>query len=561
MQTTVYLGAAIRTMDGARRIVDAMAIRGERVVDLGSETEVCARAGDDARLVRLEGRTILPGFIDAHHHVSLSALYGGAVRLVPPKVHDLASLLSALSTAAAELPPDRWLVAMEWDEGQLAERRAPTRQELDEAIPDRPVFAIHYTCHRAVANSRALELARIDRHTPDPPGGVIARDGAGWPNGLLTERGMSRVEALARPDLGAHDREGILARMAQHYRRLLAAGITRVCDATVPWELFAVYREAAARGHVLVPTTVCPVSTSGYLEQPRDVLDGPPTGHVEGPLTIGPVKLVFDGAPGCAMCLSWWQTVGVLARTAALAITSRSLDPVRTTLSTAPRYGAKVRTGIAIYRREEAIDIVRAITARGFAVATHAVGNEAAEHALAAYDRAGAALHAVAPPRLEHGSFLEPQQIRRLASAGIVVVVQPGMIAMPSLGSAASIPGLPFEPLRSLLDAGVQVAGSSDYPVTGFDVLHAIRAACSRRNARGRVLDSEQRIELDEALALYTRGAARACNAERDCGSLEVGKRADFVVVRGALLDPTAAIEATVVGGRAFDASACAGSA
>ncbi|HEX7601355.1 MAG TPA: amidohydrolase family protein, partial [Polyangiaceae bacterium] len=308
--TRLLHNADVRTMDAAGTIAEAIAWRDGRVVAVGTRAEVERVAGPDAETWDGGGATVLPGFIDAHHHPSIVALYGGLVRLVPPRVTDIASLQRALAEASAQLPPERWLVATGWDEALLAERRPPTRAELDDAVPDRPLMAMHYTCHRALANSRALDQAGISKATPDPSGGMISRGPKGVPDGLLLERGMSRVETLARESLCAHDLEGFLVRLAEHHRAMAAAGITRVVDATVPPDLIALYREAARRGLLTVPTVMMPVSTSGYLETPWDALDGPKTGHDEGPLVVGPLKLVFDGAPGCAMCLGWWQLAG-----------------------------------------------------------------------------------------------------------------------------------------------------------------------------------------------------------------------------------------------------------
>ncbi|MCA8921310.1 MAG: amidohydrolase family protein, partial [Planctomycetes bacterium] len=443
-----------------------------------------------------------------------------------------------------------WLVAMEWDAGLLRERRPPTREELDAAVGERPLFALHQTCHSALANTRALELAGIDASTPDPPGGALGRGRGGLPNGLLLERGISRVEALARPDLAAHDLEGYLARMAAHYRELAAVGITGVADTCVPLDLIPLYYEAARRGHVLVPTLMCPVSASGYLEEPWDVLEGPHPGAAEGPLEVGPVKLVFDGAPGCSMCLGPWQALATMLRTVGASLARGSLDPLRTTLSVQPRYGLKLRSGVAIYPPQDAERVIKALVERGFGVATHAIGNAAVDVALSAYEAAGGALHATTTPRIEHGSFLDRELVARMAGLGLGVAVQPGFLRMPLYANAVAIPGLPYFPLRWLLDAGVPLAGSSDFPVHGFDPLEGMHAAVTRTNARGAVCDASQRLTVDEALALYTRGAAQVCGWLDRAGTLEVGKRADLVVLEGALepLDQ-ARVRATFVAG------------
>ena len=554
--TQLYENGRILTMSRAAGAseAEAMAARDGVIVAVGTARDVAAVAGADAERCDLRGQTLLPGFIDAHHHPSIVALYGALVRLVRPHVTDVASLQRALAAAAEKLAPGEWLVACDWDELNFKERRPPTRAELDEAVPDRPLFAMHYSCHRAVVNSRALELAGIDRNTASPSGGTISRGKDRVPDGLLIERAMCRAEEAARASLIAQDADGYFARLTRHHEALLAKGVTYVVDATVPTDLLTLYREGLRRGALRVPTLAFPVSTKGYLEAPWDILDGPVTGQADDELLrVGPVKLVFDGAPGCAMCLSWWQVAGSTLSAWARAAEDGSLDAVRTALSVKPRFeGTSVRTGIAIYRHDEAEAIVRAAAQRGFSVAIHAVGNEAVETALDAY-AAAPVNGAAALRRIEHATFLDEPLVRRIKDSGVAVVAQPHFMSLPTYASAPSIPGLRNSPLRWLLDAGVPVAGSSDFPVAGFDPLDGVRSAMSRKTLRGHVYEGDQCVSLDEALAMYTRTAAEVCGEGATRGTLEVGKRADFVVVRGSLRRAeeleTARVVATALGG------------
>lgn len=538
--TTLLTNARVVCMDDAGTTATALAWADGRIEAVGDETRL-RDAYPAAEVQDGGGAVVLPGFIDPHHHVSVTALYGGQVAL--DGVADIPAMQARLAEASARMAPGRWLVATGWDEHTMRERRAPTAAELQEAVPDRPVFAMHYTCHRAIANVTALRAAGIDATTPSPPGGVIERDG------LLIERGMSRVEALARAGLVEHDAEGFFARIASHYRALLAVGITRVADMTVPLDLVPMYRESARRGDVLVPTHIAPVSTGGWLEEPHDVLTNELAPFDEEMLEWGPVKLVFDGAPGCAMCFGWWTFLGVAARTAALTFRTGSLDPIRTAMSVSPRVGAKLRSGISIYDTASAQRVIAAVTERGLPVATHAIGNAAVDLAVAAY-QATNGLHRSGRARLEHASFADAAVVQRIADLGIAVVVQPHMISLPAFGDAASIPGLPFSPLRRLLDAGVLVAGSSDYPVVGFDPLDGVRSAVSRLTARGWVKEADQCISPMEALRLYTRDAADVLGCLDRVGTIEVGKRADLVVLDG---DPQApdslSLRQTILGG------------
>ena len=546
MSATVIVGQ-VRTQDPSQPAAEAIGWRDGRLVAVGRRHEVLA-ATPGAEVIEVRGE-VLPGFIDGHHHIAIAALYDGTARLVPPAVTDIESLQAALAAAARSSSADRWLVATHWDETLLRERRPPTRTELDAAVSDRPLFMLHHTCHRALANTRALELAGIDRHTPEPSGGVISRGPGGVPDGLLIERGMARVEELARADRLQVDLHGVLDRMAAHYRAVARAGITRLCDAAVPRDLLGAFRVLAARGDVLVPTHACPVSIRGWLPEPLDALDGEGTGERTGPnLWIGPIKLVFDGAPGCSMCLSWGQSLVALLRSIWGSVRRRSLDDLRTAFSITPRYGRDVRSGIAIYQPEDAARVVGAVVERGFGVASHALGNAAIEVALGAYAAAGRQLSRGGAPRLEHAAFAEPGQARRMADLGVAAVVQPSMLEMHMAASAARIPGLPFFPLRRLLDAGVALVGSSDYPVHSFDPLVGIRAAVGRRNARGVVVDPEERVALDEAITMYTRRAAEVLGVGAETGTLTAGKRADVVVVEG-LEDAAPRVVQTFVGG------------
>lgn len=552
-RATVLFNADVRSMEAANPRADAVAWLDGALIAVGTQAEVERAVGPERDDWDVAGATVLPGFIDAHHHTALGAIYGGAVQLSPPAVTDIGSLQRALSSAAEGLSPGSWLVATGWDEQLLAERRAPTRQEIDEAVPDRPVMALHYSYHRALANSRALELAGIGRETPDPSGGVISRGRGGLPDGLLIERAMSRVETMARASLLARDVDGFVDRVARHHRALVAAGLTRIVDAMVPADLASVYREAAHRGALTVPTVMMPASTSGYLDAPWDILDGPKTGTVDGFLEVGPIKLVFDGAPTCAMCLDWWQLAGVTIASWAMAIRHRSLDVIRTTISTQPRIGRSIRTGIQLYQRDEASKIVRAAVDRGFSLATHAIGNEAIDVALSAYTSVGSSLADAGVPRLEHATFLDRELVARIAAVGAAVVAQPDFVRLPAFASAPPIPKLKSTPLRWLLDRGVKVAGSSDYPVFGFDPLDGIRSAIHRRTRLGEIHEPDQRVALDEALLMYTRTAAEVSGCGDRVGTLSVGKRADIVILDRTLDERSldqARVRATVIGGK-----------
>jgi predicted amidohydrolase YtcJ len=525
----LFENGIVRTSVEGQDEVEALAVDGGSIAAVGSRAEVEAVAGPGASRVDLRGRALGPGFIDAHHHLSFAALFEGCVDCSPGAAPDHAALAARLRAAAASRERGAWIVGYGYDEQAMRERRHPTRAELDAACPEHPVFVYHYTCHEGVASTKAFELARVDARTPDPPGGAIARDRRGQPSGHLRETAICPVERLARADRVSRD-DGLVARLGRASRRLFAAGITRICDPTVSPDIAALYRAAKASGELTLPVVMMQVSPNGYLIPPLDALEAARVGDGPEDLRTCGVKAIMDGGVGCALTFSLGQLVVTVARSAVRGLRERSLAQARLAGRLDLRLeGARVKAGMLLMERETADALVRRATERDTPLAIHASGNLAVDQAVRAIAAAG---H---PPgrahRIEHALFLSPDLARRLADAGITAAMQPHFLQLPAFETAPVPAGLVTLPLRSLLDAGVRIAGSSDAPVTSFEVTDAMRAAVRRTSARGRPLDPEEAITPAEVLAMYTREAARACGCLDVTGTLERGKRADLVVL------------------------------
>jgi hypothetical protein len=551
----MYANAVVRPMTGRAACADSVAVRDGRVIAVGREREVRDAAGAGAAQVDLGGRVVFPGFVDAHHHFLQAAIYGGAVAL--DGCRSIEDLLVRVREAARVLPPGAWVVAHGYDTKLLGERRHPHRRELDDASPDHPALAIEYSFHDGVANARALAAAGYDRHLPDPPGGSIERDQAGELSGRLLETALLPLERLGRADRMARDEPSILVRLAGYQQDLFRHGIVRVCDPAVDPLMEGLYVRAAERGVLRVPLTMMPVGSKGLCLPPRDRFVGPRTG--EGPeyLRLGPMKLFADGANRCAMCLGPEQIQGMVMQALHASVRAGSFAPIarlRARVRFDPDLG--VRTGIRYHRPGELATLVRDACEHGFGVAIHAIGNEAVDDAIAALARVRARHRDDPPPRIEHATVMAPEAARRCGDAGIAIVAQPDFLRLPAFDTGAPpIPGLVTKGLRTLLDAGVLVAGSSDAPVAGFDVISAMRSAMHRRTRSGVPLQPEQAIGVYEAFDAYTRAAAIACGAGGDTGTIEPGKRADFVVLSR---DPLATggdslddleVERTILGG------------
>lgn len=563
--TLVLDDAVVLPMQARGARAEALAIRGGRVLCVGTRREVRRAAGPEARSLSLSGRAVLPGFIDAHHHFLQAVVYAGTTRLEDARDH--AELAERLARSARALPKGQWVIGRGYDPALLSERRYPSRSLLDDACPEHPVLAIEYSFHDGVTNSAGLARMGFDRHTPDPQGGSLGRDRRGALNGRVSESALFAVEAVAREARVVLDAEGILERIPSYEAQLFARGITCVCEPGVPPIQEALFVRAAREGRLRMPVVMMPNSAHGFGVPPRDRLDGPTTGEGSDALRVGPMKLVLDGATRCAMCLSLTQVLETSVRGLRAAFAQRSLAPIRALLDAQGRLGAdlKLRSGTRYYSGEQSRAMVREACERGFAVAIHAIGNEAVDQALDAIAGARTLHRDVPPPRIEHATVLTPAQARRAADLGIAVAMQPDFIRLPAIELLPPPRGFRYLGARTLIDSQVLVAGSSDAPVTGFDPLDGMRSAIRRQTRSGHSFQRDEALDAWDALALYTRNAAAACGVLDSAGTLEPGKRADLVVLDADPSDDpdaleTARVEQTYVAGervyaRASDAA------
>jgi len=532
-------GGAILTMDPTRPRADALGVLGEEIVACGAEAEVAAALGDGAERVDLGGGALLPAFIDAHHHYCMAALDRLAPDLHPAPGEPIAALLARLEPAvrASRAP---WVRAQGYDTHKLAERRAPRREELDELCPDRPLLLIAYSFHEGVLNSAGLERMGWDATTPDPPGGSLARR-RGKLTGELIEAAFFRAEASSRGALLEHAGDAWLVECQAHGHELLRAGIVRVGDAAVPPAIDALYERAAEAGMLPVKVHRMPVGDRSMIQER---VDGPVTGAGPRRTPVGTAKLFLDGADRAAVCASPLQLLGSLAGTVRSALGGEGLAALRAAAAFGEGWHfdrhALMHRGVLFWEPEQLAATIAAAAAHGLQVAQHAIGNEAIEAAVAALERVGAPLADLpGVPRLEHAMLLDRSLAQRIAAVGATAVVNPHFVF--DLGDAlapAPLPGgLRAVGLRTLTSAGVELAGSSDYPVSSYDVPAALRAASTRLTRAGRTFEPDEAIGVEAALRAYTAGAARSLGVDGEVGTLEPGKRADMVVLSG---DPLA---------------------
>lgn len=479
MMATLFHNARVRTMDPARPNARAVLVRDGVIAAVGDARPLAAMA-PAAERVDCNGATLLPAFIDAHCHLLATAAALRSVDCSPAAVRSVAEIQARLREAAARVPPGAWLRAAGYDESQLAERRHPTRRDLDAAVAHVPVRLLHRSGHAVVLNSLAMRLAGITNETPEPPGAVIDRFlDDGTPSGLLLE--MDDVVDRAVPPLPYGELASAVAEVAARY---LAAGVTAVCDAThtngrAEWDLFA---RLQAGGHL--PLDVTLMEGAAHAGEPNDASGMPAV--TTGPLRRGHVKIMLSEAGG--------------------------LTP----------------------EEPELARIVRDLHDAGRDVAVHAVEERAVAAALAAIESALRARPRSHRHRIEHAALLPRGAATRIARAGITVVTQPAFLLHNGDRYLRDVPPekhARLYPIASLLRAGVRVAAGTDAPVVPPSPLEGIRASIDRRTSLGATVGQRQAVSLERALAMWTSEAAWAMGAEGVRGRIAVGMAGDVVVV------------------------------
>lgn len=495
-KVVAFFNGTLLTMDPLVSGSEVLLVRDDRIEAVGGR-ELLARNPDAVR-VDLAGCWLCPGLIDGHNHLSIAALHPLWADLSSVRTEE--ELAHALREQARRDPEAPWIRAANWNEVETG--LLPDRHMLDRIGLDRPVLIAHYTLHQGVVCSRGLDALGIGRTTPDPEGGMIARDFDGSPSGLLIERAWSDAHARSVAPYRNRDRHDEW--IAQLGRMLLREGITCVHDAACsPAAERAYARLARARA---LPLSVLAMPHAEAILQGQDDQrwDGPVTGEGDEWFRVGPMKFFADGgiAPGLDVCSG----------------------------------DLRMQMGI------EFVDLERHVqkaVERGFHVAVHAIGNAGLERALNAFEAAQQAYpHAPARLRVEHACLASNAQLRRLAALGGIAVVQPGFLD--HLGEAVvdvRFDNVTWLPFRAILDAGVPLAASSDDPCALRPPLLTSSRGTTRRTRSGKILDPAQAVDYEDWLRAYTIGAAHAGGQADERGSLTPGKRADLVVLHGSL-DP-----------------------
>ncbi len=523
LPTTVFENGVVLPVDDAFSEHSAFAIRGNRVVAVGRVEDVRVVAGPDARTVDLDGRVVLPGFIEPHMHFALLAGFGHTRDVGPfryPTFDEALAALAEVREEAIAAGPDAWVMGRQFDPILLSPARDLTTRDLDPVVPDRPVFVLNASGHVAYVNSRSLELAGITRDTPDPPGGEFGRYEDGSPNGVLYGT-SSHMPVLMR-------NEEIAARMATEFvsagrevgAEAAALGITTLCDQATgalagPAELDS-YRAMYAGGLMSAR-----VRAYAYSEQPGWDEAGVEAGNGDALMRVAGWKIVTDGSNQ--------------------GFTGRQREP----------YYTRDTLGLYYVEPGELRSMVLDRGRRGWPLSMHGNGDAAIDSILDAAEAAVEAGVDVAALRcrIEHCSILHDEQIARMKALGMVPsflinhVHYWGHVMRDDVFGPEKVQLL--DRCAAVEEAGLNWVMHTDAPVSPLGTLHKIRVAAARDlwKEPNTVLAPQERVSVEAAIRSVTRNAAWACHSEHEIGSLEPGKLADFVVLEQ---DPRK-VEATAI--------------
>jgi predicted amidohydrolase YtcJ len=526
----VIIEGDVFTADPDQARAEAVALDGGIIAGVGSTLDLLAEF-PAAEVIDVQGRTVLPGLIDAHNHFLATGESLASIDVRYPRVATLDDLINVIAEAVVTNSGDRFIRAHGFDHSKY--ERTPTRWDLDAVTGDAPVVIEHISGHYALANSLAMERGGVTEMTPDPPGGLLDRDVAGTPTGLFQDAAMGMV-LPTQVDIGHHgpnfhhdaDIDELVSAVERAGLAFLAAGITTVCDPQVTRREMTGYQEARRQGKLLIRTVCMPLSHQ---------LDDFAAIGLAGPfgdewLSIGPMKFYCDGSLiGGTACFS-------------------------------TPYGEDGELeGVLFWDEVEFADAIERAHAAGWQVGVHAQGDKAICLTLDAFERAQRS-HPVSDPRfrIEHWGYPTPEILDRMAALDVIAVVQPSYLHdsgddfLDRLADRAH--GL--QPLRTAIDHGIRVVLSSDSDVASYKPLDTIAAALLRRSHEGAVLGPLETITIEEAVLAHTIEAARSIRAEERIGSLHVGKLADLVVLDGNLFDCDAdeidriQVLLTIVGGQ-----------
>lgn len=536
----VLTNGKVVTVDDAMPEAEAVAIRGDRIIAVGTSADIQDFVGSSTEVVDLEGRTAVPGFIEGHgHYVGL-----GQAKMILDltQTQSFQDMVDMVAGAVAEAEPGEWIAGRGWHQEKWAEPATgpgtvdgvPVHATLSAVSPDNPVILTHASGHAAFANGRALQLAGIDRATADPAGGTIVRDGAGNATGLLRENAdglVASVMSASKATRSEDERWAEFDRQVQlAAQEALSKGVTTFHDAGTGFGTIDGLKRLADEGRLPIRLYVMVRSSNESLAANLD--DYRMVGYGDNRLTVRAIKRQIDGALGSHGA---WL-----------------LEPYEDMPSS---------IGLTVEAPDDIEETARIAAEHDFQLNTHAIGDRANRVVLDIYERTfedradGAGLRW----RIEHAQHMHPDDVQRFADLGVIAAMQgihatsdaPWVYAR--LGAERAESGAYL--WRSLIDAGVVIANGTDVPVEDISPIASLSSSVIRQDKDGNPFFPGQKMTRMEALQSYTIHNAYAAFEEDIKGSITVGKLADIAVLDRDIMTvpdselPGTLVDITIVGG------------
>ncbi|WP_285395972.1 amidohydrolase [Lysinibacillus sp. fls2-241-R2A-57] len=503
----VFINGEVITMDADSRIEEAVAIKENRIIFVGSTLEVQQMIDSKTEIIDLCGKSLLPGFIDAHIHL---VMYGLNQLAISCKAHNITSnedIKQELRKKVQTVPKGQWIRAWGFNETTIKENRYLSIKELDEISTEHPIMITRTCGHISIVNSKALELAEIDANTSNPDGGIIERDTNGALTGKLIEKANMRMNEIAK-----YTEVELRQAMKIASDHFVQAGITSIHEAGVSdTDTYRLLQEAVKNKDIAVRVyaIICTLNNSHEFVG-KMLSAGVLTGTGDERFKIGPAKIFTDGS---------------------------STGP---TIATREPYTSNPNDhGILYYSEEEIYRVLGEAHKKGYQITVHAQGDRAIEMYLNCVEKAlNEHPREDHRHRIEHAGISTPDLQDRMKNLGVIPIPNPpfhfefGDIYVKNYGERVNY----MYPVRDFIDKGIICAGGSDAPVTDYNPLLGIHTAVNRISSSNSEIGVNQKVTILEAIKIYTINGAYASFEEDIKGSLEVGKLADLVVLDNSIL-------------------------
>jgi predicted amidohydrolase YtcJ len=520
--------ATVYTVDERHPTAEAIGIRGDRIVFVGSRAEAAKLKGPATRVIDAGGATVVPGLQDSHGHFTGLGESLQSLDLRGTTSYD--EIVELVRKRAAAARPGEWILGRSWDQNRWPDRSWPTHEKLDAAAPNNPVYLTRVDGHAGLANRRAMEAAGVTGDTKDPDGGRIIRDARGTPSGVFIDRAQALVSSKIPMETDAQLAEQI--HLADQACRKV--GLTMVHDAGTNARTVEAYKKLVDDGTLQTRIYVMVRGTMSELEP--FFKRGPVDNYAHRHLIIRAIKIVADGALG--------------SRGAAMLEDYNDEPGNKGLLTTPPEL---------VY--QETLAASRA----GFQTCIHAIGDRANREVLDIFERVQKEVPGAKPLRMrvEHAQIIDEADIPRFAKLGVIASMQAthctsDMPWVPSrIGPQRTAEGAYV--WQKLMKSGALIANGSDFPVEEANPMFGLYAAITRQDRNGNPPGGwapDQRMSRDQALKSFTLNAAFAAHAEKDLGSIEVGKLADIVILSKDIMRVppkeilTAQVVKTIIGGK-----------